>query len=151
MLRSTRTTRWPARDGRLLCLTLLPLLTLAACASLGHVGPRPADVAGEWVDVARATPADTFVWLLRPSGADSTLHVRVGGTPVSRRSGIWYVSGEQPEASRRRLCFVAHPGRSARSCTAFRLETRRVDGSARRALTLVRQGSPDRTLLERVR
>ncbi len=151
MRRTTRTMERPARPGwRLLSAWLAPL-TLAACASFGHVGPRPAEVAGEWVDIARSTPADTFVWLLRPSGEDSTLHLRVGGAPVSRRSGIWYASGQWSDPSRRRLCFVAHPGRSARSCAAFRLESRRVDGGVRRTLTLVRHGRPERTLLERMR
>ena len=134
---------------------LAPLsLVLAACATFGLREFRPAELAGEWIDVARSTPADTFVWLLRPSGEDRTLHIR-GGVSDSRRSGSWHVSGRSSDGSRRGLCFSGHPGRSPASCVAFRMDTVSRRGGPQRRLILMgypgRRHVGERTLLERVR
>lgn len=137
----------------------------AACTSGGFfsLGPRPAELAGVWIDSSLASATDTVAWVLDPDGTDRTLRVSISrdsaGHPMAKQStqryGYWYLNGAMSDTAHRALCFKMRP-RDGASCYHFQLDT--VSGSAaavrRRRLTIVgyrgQRHTRDRTLLERL-
>src|SRR5476649_971444 len=92
----------------------LTVFALAGCATnslLFHSGPRPAELAGIWIDVEKTTAADTSAWVLAPGGDDLTLHlkVRAGGAGPSsvergeKRYASWYLAGAMSDTAGRAL------------------------------------------------
>ncbi len=138
-------------------------MALVACAHPGGTTqdprPSPASPAGEWVDLHKTTPTDTSVWVLSPSGSDELLTVHVDAAGVrhesERRYGRWTdarittAAGTLAPA----LCFTRRPGRDARSCAPYLIDSVRLDGTMVRQLTV--QGytgahsAGDRVLIER--
>ncbi len=133
-------------------LAALVVPALAAAQAPGR------GVAGEWVDVAKTAPGDTSVWVLAPGGSDAALRIRVGaGGRIEHERhyfGRWSLGTTADGASA--LCFVRRPGRDARSCAAYLLDSvPGVSGApARRRLVLRgyagEHHTSDRVLLQRV-
>ena len=136
----------------------------AACMNLGSGPHTPSPLgatspAGEWVDVRRSTPTDTSVWVLTPGGSDEllTVHLDATGAPhvIRRLYGRWHdgritgASGAPVTA----LCFTRRPGRDARSCNPYVLDSVRIDGAMARRLSVTGYAGThttgDRVLLER--
>ena len=117
------------------------LASLAACmprpGGWFSLGPAPAAIAGQWVDVARSSPTDTVVWMLQADGLERTLHVHVrtggDGQPIvateRRARRYWYLAGGLADRVGRRLCFKAR-ARDGPTCVAFRLDTLAHDATA---------------------
>ena len=144
------------------CALLATLSVAAACSSGGlfSAGPRPPELAGVWIDVAKTTPTDTLAWLLESSGADRTLQVRYTRDAAGalsreeqRRSyGVWYMDGRLQDSVGRALCFKPH-ARSGSTCYPFRLDTLSTSPVRRRLTVLGYRGNhsiADRVLVERV-
>jgi hypothetical protein len=128
---------------------------------------HPAELVGQWIDSARSTPADTALWILGPSGADLSRHLRLRTGEAAgeaagvsrfeegptRRYGYWYLQGELGDAASRALCFTNRPGRSAPNCVSFDLDsTGAATGVRRRLVVRGYQGehrTGDRVLLWR--
>jgi hypothetical protein len=143
-------------------ISILALLVVG-CASNSqwfHVGPRPAELVGIWIDEKRTTATDTVALVLGVGGDARTLHLRVlrdsaSGTRIERhdqRNGLWYISGTLTDTTGRAICFQQRV-RTGATCRQFRLDT--LSGpSARRQLTVL--GYPGeyhvlaRVLMERV-
>lgn len=144
------------------CAVLATLSFAAACSSGGlfSAGPRPPELAGVWIDVAKTTPTDTLAWLLESSGADRTLQVRytrdaagvLSRDEQQRSYGVWYMEGHLQDTLSRALCFKPH-ARSGATCYPFRLDTL-ATASTRRRLTVIgyrgNRSITDRVLVERV-
>jgi hypothetical protein len=143
----------------------LALLGVGACSIGGthlfSTAPRPAELAGLWVDSVKTTPVDSSLWVLAPDGADRTLRIRViraadGTSHIDRHEtnyGSWYLSGSLADTAHRALCFQQR-ARNGASCVRFQLDTV-VSGARprRRLIILGYQGnhhSGNRVLLERV-
>lgn len=132
-------------------------VALGACATLGgrHRPDGSASPAGEWVDVAKTTPADTMVWVLAPNGGDAlfTIHAGPPRRTTRQRFGRWSLGRTAGGAPA--LCVVRRPGRDARSCAAFTLDSAIADGAPVRRLVVRGYAGThhraDRVLLERRR
>ena len=138
-------------------------VSVAACAHGGPATqdptPSAASPAGEWIDLHKTTPTDTNVWVLSPSGSDQllTVHLDAAGArhETERRYGRWQDSRVTTTAGSLvpGLCFTRRPGRDARSCDAYVLDSVRLDGSMVRRLTVRGytgvHSTGDRVLLER--
>jgi hypothetical protein len=108
-------------------------LGVAACATIPLVpsSTRPPQIAGEWVDVAKSTPTDTSLWLLRADGYDGSAHIRVtidsmGMAHASRtesKYGSWYMTGTLGDSLHESICFSKRVGRFGASCIAFAMDT----------------------------
>ena len=152
-----------ARRGvRAACLASIAI-AMGACAHGGAApqAPMPSAVspAGEWVDLHKTTPTDTNVWVLSPSGSDQLLTVHLDAAGIRhetrRRYGRWQdarvtmANGALVPA----LCFTRRPGRDARSCDPYVLDSVRIDGRMTRRLTVKGYAgvhtTGDRVLLER--
>jgi hypothetical protein len=130
------------------------------CGSFFQLGPRPAALAGEWVDSLSTSADDTVLRTLSPSGADHSVHLRVARTapelPVVHRratmNGTWYVRGDLADTMRRELCVNRRPGRNGATCRPFRLDTLSTDrdGAVRRRLLLWSFDDPQRAHTPRV-
>lgn len=141
----------------------LLLLVCAACHGTGGVNAAPASMAnspaGEWIDLHKTSPTDTMVWVLTPSGSDQllTIHLDASGARQVRERlyGRWESRRlvDSTGASVPALCFVRRPGRDARSCDRYTLDSVRVDGISVRRLTVRgyagAHSTGDRVLLER--
>jgi hypothetical protein len=125
-----------------------------ACASPGNLfspGPRPPEVAGVWIDLAKTSYADTVAWVLAPNGNDRTLHIRVktdeGGSLATVQNeaayGLWYVSGELADTAKRAICFKKRV-RDGATCLRFRIDTVATQPLRRRLSILMYQGSHHR-------
>ena len=139
-------------------------VTLAGCTPqrMPEVAPQPVaeSPAGEWIDLHKTTPTDTMVWVLSPSGNDLLLsmHLDASGarTERERRYGRWAASRavDQSGAATPVICFTRRPGRDARSCDPYVLDTTRIAGMTVRRLTVRgytgEHTTADRVLLERV-
>lgn len=141
------------------------LLCASACVGVSTAaapGSRTRDIAGIWVDSAKATPTDTVAWRLDANGADWTLRIRVVRDSANRltteqqatRYGYWYVEGTSTDTTQRAICFKKRP-RDGGTCYAFRLDT--LDGGsapARRRIVVAgyrgQQHTRTRVLLERL-
>lgn len=152
------------RRSRLIHRALL-LTICTACHSSGGASSAPTpsagSPAGEWVDLHKTSPTDTMVWVLAPSGNDQlhTIHVDPSGarTETERRYGRWENARviDSAGTSVPALCFVRRPGRDARSCDRYTLDSLRIDGATVRRLTVRgyagAHSTGDRVLLERTR
>ena len=130
-----------------------------ANGSPGAPAPLVSSPAGEWIDLHKTTPTDTMLWVLTPSGSDLLRTIHLDATGVrherQRRYGRWEdrrvadASGARVPA----LCFVRRPGRDARSCDRYAIDTVRIDGVTVRRLTVRgyagTHSTGDRVLLER--
>jgi hypothetical protein len=137
------------------------LLLLGSCAKYHIFGSglaRPPQIAGEWVDVAKSTPADTSLWVLRGDGYDGIANLLVtfdaSGVPKRSRTqehyGTWYFEGTLGDTARQSLCFSRRLGRSPTSCIQFLLDT--IDGgpgSGRRPRLLLRGYNGEHTTGDR--
>lgn len=144
-------------------LSAVAFLTLSACGPLRLVPSlnRPAPLAGEWVDLAHTTLADTALWVLRDDGYDGSAHVLVSSDATGRtrarrvqtRYGSWYLDGELADDTRRAICFARRIGRDGATCVHFSLDTIQTPAGARRRLVVrgYRGGrrTADRELIER--
>ncbi len=143
------------------CVSSFALL-LAACVHGGGAAPAPAGAsspAGQWVDLRKSTPTDTSVWVLSASGSDELLLVHLdaaGGRHESRRRyGRWSDSRSTGASNElvTALCFTRRPGRDARSCDPYVLDSVRIDGAMARRLRVRGYAGThttgDRVLLER--
>jgi hypothetical protein len=144
-------------------IVLLALGFLAGCAGLFQLGPRPAQLAGVWVDSAATTDGDTMSLVLDEGGDDRSIHVRVRrdvqGTVMldtdRKLNGRWWVSGALADTVHRQLCVTRRPGRNPGTCVPFRVDTVPAENRAglRRRLILWRiedrQRQSGRVLLER--
>jgi hypothetical protein len=126
-------------------IVALAFATVVGCAGLFQLGPRPAQLAGVWLDSSTTTPTDTFSRVLDQGGDDRSFHVRVirnaSGRAVldtqSTRNGRWWVSGDLSDTVGRRLCVTPRPGRNPGTCITFRLDTLvMASGNGYRRLTL---------------
>ena len=138
-----------------------------ACVGLSTVispDPHAHDLAGVWIDSAKATPSDTVAWRLDRNGADWTLRITVARDDSNRvtteqretRYGYWYVEGSLADTSGRALCFKTRP-RDGGTCYPFRLDTLAAgttDSRPRRQLVISgyrgQQHTRTRVLVERV-
>ncbi len=125
---------------------------LGGCAVAARVldtGTEPPDLVGRWVDVARATPTDTVVWVFPANGWERTLTIRVATDPRGRvlvkqhevaDDRHWQVNGQMADTAGRRLCFRQRF--RGKWCYRFRLDSIAASGeaSAPRRLVLL----PDR-------
>ena len=126
----------------------LVLLGIGACSSarggLFSLGPRPAELAGMWVDSAKTAALDSSVWILTPDGADRRLHITVSLEPdrsprierEDKRHGLWYLSGPLTDMSKRALCYQRR-ARDGGSCVRFRIDTVAGVGATRRRLVIL--------------
>lgn len=133
---------------------------VAACTpAMREMRQHPVSLAGDWVDLAHATPSDTSVWRLRADGADLTVHVlarpAAGAAYAAAetrpsRHGIWFLRGALADTAARALCFNSRPGRNPTSCVRFALDTL-ADGTRRLVLRNYRgtHAAATRTLVER--
>ena len=116
-------------------MTLAASATVTGCAAL-HVGPtyghaRPSQIVGEWIDVAKTSPTDSSIWVLRPNGYDGSLRVRVvadstGALHAQRKEthyGSWYFDGALGDAAHQALCFSKRVGRFGATCISFSMDT----------------------------
>lgn len=106
----------------------------AACASERgawfSLGPRPSEIAGVWIDVARTSYSDTVAWVLAPNGDDRTLHIGVNrdadGVAATTKhetwNGMWYLSGKLTDTTDRAICFKRRV-RDGATCVRFRMDT----------------------------
>lgn len=100
---------------------------------------HPSSLAGEWVDLKHATPADTSIWVLAPNGHDQTIRVTLtesGWTSVRKHYGRWRLDGDPAHPEGERLCFVHRPGRQGAACVAFTADTVMTAAGPRRRLVL---------------
>ena len=144
-------------------VSIVAAFLIAACHTAngnpGALAPLASSPAGEWVDLHKTTPTDTMVWILSPSGNDLLRTIRLDATGVrherQRRYGSWTDSRITDATGARiaALCFVRRPGRDARSCDRYALDTVRIDGVTVRRLTVRgyagTHSTGDRVLLER--
>lgn len=138
------------RDGRAVW-TLAAAVSIVggACSSAMQVGGavrnHPDALVGTWVDVAKSTPNDTALWILRSTGDDLSQHVvRVRADASDGAAyamtgathyGYWFAQGALADSAHRAICFTRRPGRSAPTCLAFELDSvRNDDGTLRRRL-----------------
>ena len=94
---------------------------LASCAAIARVDDvrnHPPLLVGEWVDVAKSTPADSSIWVLDARGNDDLLRVRRDSRGVARvsrtRYGYWYATVDGGGTS---LCITRRPGRDPALCS----------------------------------
>jgi hypothetical protein len=142
---------------------LVGMSVMGACASFTQahreMTNRPADVAGEWIDVRHATPDDTSLWILRADGYDGTAHLvrktTASGVVTERqqsRYATWYLRGNVADSARQ-ICFARRLGRDGLTCWRFLLDTIVTpDGERRRMIVKDYQGQhtrADRILLSR--
>lgn len=137
------------------------LVALGCATSIGASGSEASVLVGEWVDVAKTTPRDSMIWVLRADGDDRLLRLRIvkstaGEDSVSRTEGHharWHLDGALSDTAGRALCFAVRPGRQPASCSAFRLDTVDLSGASHRRIVLLNYvGSHsrlDRVLVER--
>ena len=135
-----------------LILAAVMLVTGTGCASGNwfHFGPRPPELVGTWIDSARATPTDTFAWVLKANGDDQSLHISIRrdatGAAVlkqlQQRDTQWYLSRSLTGASQPKLCFKRR-ARDGGMCVRFKMDTL-TSGSGRRLHIL---GDADRDRL----
>lgn len=122
---------------------------MLGCASVGaHRADwnHPSELVGAWVDVAKSTPSDTSLWLMRATGEDGSQHIRATPSPDSSSRvfvattptlyGYWYLRGTMTDTSNRQLCYLNHSGRSTGHCIAFVLDTIATTQGPRRRLHL---------------
>ena len=142
---------------------VLAVLTVCGGCRTGTLftlGPRPAELAGEWIDSVKSTPTDSSIWQLTPSGDDRTLRLRLVQTSEGRRFdskstdyGSWYLSGQLADTAGRALCVVRRP-RDGATCMQFRLDTVMRDNRPRRRLMILEyrgnRTTADRVLVERI-
>ncbi len=137
---------------------------VTACTpAMREMRQHPVPLAGDWVDLAHATPSDTSVWRLRADGADLTVHVlarpaagaasgaaSTAAQTRASRHGIWFLRGALADTAARALCFNSRPGRNPTSCVRFALDTL-PDGTRRLVLRNYRgtHAAATRTLVER--
>lgn len=126
----------------------LMCLGIGACSSarggLFSLGPRPAELAGMWIDSAKTTALDSSVWILAPDGADRRLHITVSraadGLPRvdrdDKRYGLWYLAGPLADTAKRALCYQRR-ARDGGSCVRFRIDTITGGGATRRRLVIL--------------
>lgn len=130
--------------------TAVVAATLCGMSACRAVGARrwslnhPAVLAGAGVDVAKPTPADTSLWLLRQNGENGSQHLRSdadgkspGGAFVASAPtlyGYWYLEGSMPDSAGRRICFLNHTGRTTGRCLVFSLDTVPTAAGPRRRL-----------------
>ena len=132
-------------------LVILTIATAMGCASanggLFSLGPRPAALAGVWIDSARTSATDSSLWLLEPQGDERSVRVSAGrggvsGSRVERSpERSWYLSGDLTDTTHRSLCLKRRP-RDGATCMQFSLDTLRSGGGSRRRLIVF--GSEDR-------
>lgn len=128
----------PFRVGRTILAAGVALASLFSCQGLFQLGPRPAQLAGVWIDSAATTPSDTFSRILDPGGADRSTHTSVvrGAhgqhvlTTVKKRNGWWWVRGGLADTMHRQLCLTRRSGRNPGTCVAFYLDSVTTSGSA---------------------
>ena len=125
---------------------LLGLVMAVGCAPGApwfSPGPRPADLAGVWIDVSATTASDTVARVLAPNGDDRGLRLKVergasGGVVVRRdekKYGFWYLQGALEDTARRAICYKKR-ARDGGTCVHFALDTTREGGILRRRLTV---------------
>jgi hypothetical protein len=150
------------RDAAVIVL-LVSIVSLVGCHSLAWVGAdvrnHPLAMVGDWTDSLKATPTDTSVWRLGPSGQDESYHMVRDDTSAhfratpARRYGYWYLQGTLGDTTSQAICFTNRPGRSAATCIAFRLDSTTAGAPSRRRLVLRgykgQHHTADRVLLER--
>ena len=148
---------------------LLPIVvaTAVACGPLRSVTGyfdygHPAELAGTWVDSARATPTDTVAWVLCDRGLDQTLTIHraspgagdEGRTAQLDGYGYWYARNVAPAADSGQICFRSR-ARGRDACFPFQLTRQPASdaGPGRRRLMIVgyvgRRDTRDRILIER--
>jgi hypothetical protein len=110
------------------------VLGVTSCASwhvLGRGYVRPPQLVGEWIDVAKTSPADTSIWVLRADGYDGNAHVQLTtdatGRPTVARSqaryGTWHFEGTLGDSTSQAICFSARPGRFGTTCVRFSMDS----------------------------
>lgn len=143
------------------------MVLIAACAPIRAVTgyfryDNPPQLAGTWVDSARATPTDTVAWVLGARGLDQTLTIRRGvgpdGAPTRTEQldgyGYWYTRDVGAAADAGHICFRSR-ARGRDACFPFTLTRLPADaaGRARRRLAIIgyagRRDTRDRILIER--
>lgn len=137
------------------------LAVCGACRATGlfTLGPRPVELAGEWVDSVKSAPTDSSIWQLMPSGDDRALQLNLVRTSEGLRFdskstdyGSWYLSGQLADTARRAICIVRRP-RDGPTCMRFRLDTVMRTGRSRRRLVILdyhgSHTTGDRILIER--
>lgn len=153
----------PTFSREVRAVTVLVMFVIAACHGANRIPGAPAPLAsspaGEWVDLHKTTPTDTMVWVLSPSGNDLSLTVHLDASGArhekQRRYGRWEDGriADATGALAPALCFMRRPGRDARSCDRYVLDSVRVDGVTVRRLTVRgyagAHSTGDRVLLER--
>jgi hypothetical protein len=125
-----------AARAAVVSVTVLGVTSCASWHVLGRGYARPPELVGEWIDVAKSSPADTSIWVLRGDGYDGNAHIRVtadttGLRTVDRtqlRYGTWHFEGTLGDSSRQAICFSQRPGRFGATCIAFSMDSIR-DGS----------------------
>ena len=140
---------------RVFLLTVLLCGAIPGCHPTGvwfSFGPRPAELAGVWIDSANTPPSDTAAWLLAPDGDKRTLHIIVdrdnSGNSVIRQTESsptrWYLSGALTDTAHPAICFKRR-ARDSGTCVAFRLDTVTSGADARRRLTILGNPGENRT------
>ena len=122
-----------SRSSRAAALVLAAMVMSACVAGRNPLAAwqRPSEISREWVDVEKATPDDTTLWVLGPDGYDGVAHLKlssdaVGGAHQSRtevRYGSWYLDGTMGDSTHQAICFSRRIGRFGATCTAFVLDT----------------------------
>lgn len=116
---------------RRVALALLIFLAPLSCSGTlpwlrGDLTHHPTALVGEWVDVAKSSPRDSSLWVLKPNGYDGGIHITrdsIGDSAphtARRKYGYWYVRGH---GALQEFCVNQRPGRDAPSCTRFTIET----------------------------
>ena len=130
------------RGYTLRAIVLVATLSTVACVRLA-TGPRPAAVAGVWIDSTRSVPGDTLLWALSPEGSalldltartDHPSEAPLRSDPYAgpaRRArtyhGTWYTRPSASGGGAPELCFM-RPGREAETCSPFSVDTTTVAG-----------------------